>query len=119
MDRTGAYVAPMYTVLVLYTVLEGDPLFPVFWQHLLRRFRGAYALTPTMRGPLGPDYRGYPEVVPPPTTLGLLWPDYFDGSPGDWAPESRDWAGDKEEGNTHRNTNIKFSLGYQTKGGYM
>ena len=29
-DRTGAYVAPAPTVLVLSVVSEGDPLFPAF-----------------------------------------------------------------------------------------
>ena len=86
---------PASTVLVLSVVLEGDPLSPAFWRHLLRRFPGAYAPTPTMHIPLGPDYLGYHDVVPTPTTICPLGPDYFDGSPGDWAPEQRDRAGGK------------------------
>ena len=70
-----------------------------------------------MRGPFGPEYLGHPEVVPTQTTIVPLGPDYFDGSPGDQAPERRDRAGDKEGGDRHRNTNIKSMLGYQTKGG--
>ena len=76
----------------------GDPLFPVFWRHLQYRFSGAYDPNPTTHGPLGPDYLGYPEVVPILTTIGPLGPDYFDGSPGDRAPKRRDRAGGKEEG---------------------
>ena len=63
-DRTGSYVAPASPVLVLSAVLEGDTLFSIFWQHLLNRFPGACTLTPTTRGPLGPDYLGYLEVAP-------------------------------------------------------
>ena len=32
-------------------------------------------------------------------------------------PECGDWSGGKEGGDKNRSTNIKFSLGYQTKGG--
>ena len=49
--------------------------------------------------------------------IGLLGFDYFDGYPGDRALERRYCARSKEGGYKHRNTNIKFSLGYQTKGG--
>ena len=73
-DRTGAYVVPASTVLVSSVVLEGDPLFPAFWRDLLRRFPGAYSTTPTTRGPLVPEFLGYPEFVPTPTTLGTLGP---------------------------------------------
>ena len=103
-------MAPASTVLVPSTVSEGDPLFPVFWRHVLHRFPGAYAPNSTMRGPFGPEYLGHPEVVPTQTTIGPLGPDYFDGSPGDRAPERRDRAGDKEGGDRHRNTNITPSL---------
>ena len=54
-DRTGAYVAPASTVLVPSAVSEGDPLFPAICRHLMRRFSGAYAMTLTMRSPLGLD----------------------------------------------------------------
>ena len=54
-DRTGAYMEPASTVLVLSAVLEGDPLFPAIWRHLLHRFPGAYAPNPCTIGPLGPD----------------------------------------------------------------
>ena len=97
-DRTGDYVVPESTVLVLSAVLEGDPLFPVFWRNLLHRFPGAYTSTPTTRAPLGTDYLGYPEVVPNPTKISPLGLDYFNGSPGDQAPECRDCAGGKEGG---------------------
>ena len=70
-----------------------------------------------MHGPLGPEYLGYPEVVPTLTTLCLLGPNYFDDSPGDRATKRRDRSGVKEGGDKYRNTNIKFSVGYQTKGG--
>ena len=110
-ERTGAYVAPVSMVLVPSAVLEGDPLFIAFWQHRLRRFPGAYTTTPTTHGPLGPDYLGYPKVVPTPTTLAPLGPDYFNGSPGDPAPERRDHAGGNGGGDKHRNTNIQFNLG--------
>ena len=108
-DRIGAYVAPASTVFVLSAVLEGDPIFPAFWQHLLRHFPGAYDPNLTTRVPLWPNYLGYPEVVPTPTTLAPLGPNYFDGSPGNQAPECRDLARGKEGRNKNRNTNIKFS----------
>ena len=57
-DRTGDYVVPASRVLVPSVVSEGDPLFPAFWRHLLRHFQGAYAPTPTTRGPLEIDYLG-------------------------------------------------------------
>ena len=88
-DKTGAYVSPASTFLVLSALLKGVPLFTAFWRHLMRRFLGSYALTATTRVPLGPDYLGYPLVVPTPTTLAPLGPDYFDGYPGDRTPERR------------------------------
>ena len=57
-ERTGAYVAPVSTVLIPSVESEGDPLFPSFWRHLLRRFTGAYAPTLTMCGPLSTEYLG-------------------------------------------------------------
>ena len=54
-DRMGGYVVPASTVLVPSAVSEGDPLFPAIWQHLLRRFPGAYAPVPTTICPIGPD----------------------------------------------------------------
>ena len=89
-DRTRSYVASASVVLVLSTLLKGDSLFPAIWRHLLRRFPGTYAPTLNMRGPLGPDYLGYPKVAPTPTTIGPLGHDYSDGSQVDWAPERRD-----------------------------
>ena len=105
-DSTGSYMEPSSTVLVLSVLLKGDPLFPAFWRHVMCRFLGAYAPTPTMCDPLEPDYLGYPEVVPTPTTLGPLVNDYFDGSPRNRAPDRRDRSGGKEGGDKHRNTNI-------------
>ena len=110
-DRTGAYVAPASTFLVPSKVSEGDPIFPAFWRHLLRRFPGVYAPTPTTHGPLGSDYLGYHEVAPTPTTIVPLGPDYFDGYQEDQAPEHRDRSVRKERGDKIRNTNINFSLG--------
>ena len=55
-DSTGDYVAPDSTVLVPSAVLDGDPIFPDIWRHLLRRFPGAYDPTPSTLGPQGPDY---------------------------------------------------------------
>ena len=70
-DRTGDYIAPSSTVLVLSAVLEGDPLFPVISWHLLRRFPGAYAPTPSMRGPIGPDYSDFSPVGRSPESSNL------------------------------------------------
>ena len=43
--------------------------------------------------------------------------DYFDVPPGDRAPKRRYRSEEKEGGYKHSNTNIRFSLGHQTKGG--
>ena len=69
---------PAPTVLVPSVVLEGDPLFPEIWRHLLCRFPCAYTTTPSTIGPLGPDYS------------------YF--SPFGWAPKRRDIDVGKEGG---------------------
>ena len=64
-------------------------LFRTFWRHLPHRLPGAYALSPTTRAPLGPDYLGYPAVVPIPTKLDPIDPGYFDVSLGYWVLEHR------------------------------
>ena len=95
-DRTGAYVAPVSTVLVPSAVLKEDPLFLAIWRHVLHRFPGAYA--------------------PNPSTIGTLGPDYSYCSPVGQAPECRDLDASKEGGGGD-NYIKKSSLSYQTRVG--
>ena len=86
-------MAPAFTVLVQYVVLEGDPLFLKICRHLLHSYLGAYTPTDSTLGPLGTDYSDC-------SSIGQ-------------APERRDIDTDEEggDGNTYTYI-ITLSLGY-------
>ena len=54
-DWTGTYVSHVPMVLFQSAVLEGDPIFPEIWRHLLHSYLGAYAQLTSMIAPLGTD----------------------------------------------------------------
>ena len=62
-DRTGAYMEPASTVISQYKVLEGDPIFPAIWIHIICNYPGHYTPTTSTILPLGPDYPYPPPFV--------------------------------------------------------